>query len=419
MLALDHLRLLDNVSIPPGLYIKVTDSTDEFLTLKTQLNSAAATLFGTAYRQGNRLHFASAMSVGDYANLTRVEHAAKGSTLDEMREMANRPKEPAHGKNIAKYLAETACVGKPFILPSCIVNYGLGWHEDMPKAELTIFAGARESMVWPAIFVPPTGSLLPVTDGGHRTDEIDGKIKSGSAGRLTENAISVIFVMEDDWVAYHQDFADCAKSKAMAKSLTASWDKREAGNRFAQDLLGANPTLQKLVDSTSNSVNLSGNSAKAWSMSALASATAGVYGGESDPKRLSSFFDLLFAKVPIMIDVANGGSPAKHRQEPRGGCVLLRGVGIAVLTQAFLHAVESGSSLADMADAMAKVDWHVLKPGAPNQNGIDAATYTKQWAQPVWLGTLAMMAGDVNFRIKGNKKSAEDSFAMIAAQLNL
>jgi hypothetical protein len=205
----------------------------------------------------------------------------------------------------------------------------------------------------------------------------------------------------------------------MAKSLTAAWDKREAGNRFAQDLLAANPTLHKLVDSTSNSVNLSSNSTKAWSMSALASATTGVYGGETDPKRLSSFFDLLFAKVPIMVDIANGGSPAKHRAEPRGGCVLLRGIGAAVLTQAFLHATGKGSPLTDMADAMAKVDWHVLKPNAPPQKGVDAATYTKQWAQPVWLGTLAMMAGDVNFRIKGNKKTAEDSFAMIATQLSL
>jgi len=416
---LDHIRLCDNIDVPDGIDVRVTDDPIELMRFEPQLNNATTQLFGTAYRQGGRLHFATAMPVRDYIMMTRVDQAPRGSTMDELNQAFNRPKEKAHGKAIEKYLGETACQGLPFIFPAFLVNYGVGWTEDMPKASLTIFCGAREAMVWPAIFEPPTGEKLPVTDGGHRTDAMATVLNMAAAGRLPENGLSVIFVMEDDINAYHQDFSDCAKAKAIANSISSTWDRREASNRFGGDLVKINGYLARLVDASSNSVNLSSNSAKAWSMSAVHSAITGVYAGEQDPKRLSGYIDALFTKVPILVDVANGGAPAKHRNlVNRGGCVLLRGVGFAVLLQGYIHALRNGMALDDMADKMASLDWYALKPDAkPPQNDELASAYVEHAAQYIWQNMLAMMANATTFRIKGTKDAATESFKRIRKEL--
>jgi hypothetical protein len=385
------------------------------------LNTSNVLMFGTAYRLGGRLHFATAMSMVDFDNLVDVQQADKGSRIDQITgpdAKINRPREASHARDIGVYLDQTACQGHPFMFPSFMLNYGLHWDENQPKADIIIFAGRRETMAWPAIFSPPSGRKLPVTDGGHRSDEIRKKI-AGGPGRLVENAVSVIFVMEDSETQYHQDFADCAKAKAISKSLSSAWDLRNAGNKFAGELVAGNGHLKSLVDATSNSVNLSTNSTKAWSMSAVTSATSAVFKDESGPRRLSDYFDHLFNKVPILQCLAAGSKPADYRKEPRGGCVLLRGVGIAVLMQAYSYAIANNVGLDKMADHMADVDWHVLKAGAPPQNGQDAHSYTQAHAQPIWMNMLAMMAGDTTFRIKGTRDAAETSFLAIRGQLNI
>jgi hypothetical protein len=419
MMDINHLRLLDNVSIPEGLDVRVTAETSEFMHLQAQLNSETPLLFGTAYRQGNRLHFGTAMSVRQFLNVAEINQARKGSTLAEVRERTNRPKEAAHAKAIGVYLGETACVGLPFIFPSFLLNYGLDWDDSQSKGVLTIFAGQRDALAWPAIFSPPVGRKMKVTDGGHRTDELDAKMRNG-AGRLGENALSVLFIMEDNIINYHQDFADCAKAKAISHSLKNSWDVRDNDIRFGVSVVERNQYLRQYIDATSNSVNLSSNAAKAWSMSALQSALTGVHLGEADAVRVSDYFDTLFEKVPLLKSLVDGEAPAQYRNNrTRGGCVLFRGVGLAVLMQAYKVAVARETDLHLMAEAMGKVDWFVLKPDAPLQDGLDAHTYTRQWAQPIWLNMLAMMAGDQNFRIKGTKDAAQTSYERIATELNL
>lgn len=429
MLAIETLRLLDNVVIPASLDIQVTSDSNEFLDLKVQLNNSAPQLFGTAYRQGNRLHFVSGMAMRDYVKLVKIDQAAAASTLGEVREHTNRPKEASHGRDIGKYLADTACEGLPFIFPAFILNYGLNWTDDMPKGRLIIFAGpGSETLVWPAIFQPPPTGGLPVTDGGHRTDEVDKKFRNGP-GRLGENAISVVFVFEEDIDQYHQDFADCAKAKAMAKSLTGSWDRRDANRRFGISLVERNAHLRKLIDATSNSVNLSTNSIRAWSMSALHASVAGLYASEPtnelgfpDSTRLSGFIDQAFTHIPILKALTDGAKPAGFRSPTpdRGGCVLLRGVGLAVLTQAYQYATKTGMAMETMAQKMGELDWYVLKPDAPPQGEAeDAYTYVAHAAQPIWKNMLAMMAGDRKYRLKGTHDAAETSFAAIRAQLGI
>jgi hypothetical protein len=399
------------------------------MNLKAELNNATPQLFGTAYRQGNRLHFATGMAFRDYVALVHLDQAPKGSTLDELRERTNRPKEAAHGKAIATYLSETACAGLPFIFPSFILNYGLHWQETQPRATLVIFAATGESLVWPAIFKPPASGGLPVTDGGHRTDELMLKLKGASPGRLAENALSVIFVFEEDEDAYHQDFADCAKAKAMAKSQIASWDRRDIGRRFGIDLVEMNVHLRKQIDATSNSVNLSNNAARAWSMSALHSSISGFYAKEQkrpdglhDPARVSDYIDAVFTHIPMLASITAGASPASFRNtDPdRGGCVLLRGVGLAVLMQGYIHAVNTKMAFDTMARKLGELDWYVLRPDAIAQGKQeDAYTYINHAAYPMWKNMIAMMAGDRKFRLKGTRDAAEVSFAAVCSQFGI
>jgi hypothetical protein len=419
MMNMDQMRILDNVGVPPALTVRITNDPAEFMNLKVQLNSGQPPLFGTAYRQGQRLHFCTAMSVNDYVRLARVDQAVRGSGVDDARGHFNRPKEASHAKAIGAYLAETACVGQPFIFPSFLVNYGIGWTEDMPTAELIIFAGQRESLAWPAIFVPPASGRLPVTDGGHRTDELKQKIEGASAGRLPENALSIVFIFESDIDAYHQDFADCAKAKAISKSMSGTWDRRDDLKRFGVDLVTTNAYLGKVIDATSNSVNLSSNAAKAWSMSALQSAVSANGVREPGVAKLSKFFDACFEKVPILVALANGGQPGQYRKQ-RGGCVLLRGVGLAVLTQAYLHATVTNAEPTDVAAKMSALDWFVLNDGAPEKDdGEDAYAYIAKHGQPIWRGMVAMMAGAHTFRLKGTKEAAEVSFNLVRKQFAL
>jgi hypothetical protein len=420
-----RLRLLDNTRIPDALDVRVTDDSNEFMALRAVLNNATPQLFGIAYRQGSRLHFSTGMSVRDYATMVKLGQAPKGASVEEARESTNRPKENSHGRAISTYLDQTACVSQPFIFPSFMVNYGLGWTDDKPKAQLTIFAGARDALAWPAIFSPPSGGGLPVTDGGHRTDEINKKL-AGEAGGLPDNALSVIFVFEDDVDAYHQDFADCAKAKKISDSMMGTWDRRDDKRRFGTDLAKSNKHLMQLIDATSNSVNLSNNARKAWSMSALHSAVGDFFSTEKDTKRISEFLDTVFDTIPILREISptNGAepiSPAVFRnKEGRGGCVLLRGVGVAVLMQAFKHAVANDIPFGKMAKYLAKLDWYAIKEGAPVQGeNEDAHTYVNHAAEPIWLNMLAMMAGDRHFRLKGTKDAAERSWAEISKKLNI
>lgn len=421
------IRLLDNVTIPDALIVRVADNSDEFLNLNAQLNSSAPLMWGTAYRQGGRLHFSTAMSVSDYCGIIRIDQAPKGSTTKELEKHTNRPAEVAHGKGIHKYLTETACEGGTWIFPSFILNYGLHHTEDQARAELVIFAGNREALSWPAIFAPPTAGRLPVTDGGHRSREIQKVLASAAAGRFPENAISVVFVFESDLHAYRQDFADCAKSKPVSNSLQDTWDRRDAGRKFGIDLVENNVHLQRWVDATSNSVNLSSNSAKCWSMSAVQSAVMCLHTTEKGPGRLSKYFDMCFAQIPILVDIETVKegeppvTPAYYRNlEGRGGCVLLRGVGVAVLVQGFMYALDKGIALEEMAGHLAKLDWHVIKPdAAPQQDGQFAYAYVEHAAHKIWMGMLAMMANDTKFRIKGTRDSAKNAFDEIVKELGI
>ena len=130
-------------------------------------------------------------------------------------------------------------------------------------------------------------------------------------------------------------------------------------------------------------------------MSALHSAVDEIYAKEDkigedplvyNPARLSESIDAAFDNIPILTDITNGTSPAAYRREgkERGGCVLLRGVGIAVLTQAYKYAVETNMPFKTVTKKLGGLDWYAIKADAPPQGETeDAATYVNRAAQPI------------------------------------
>lgn len=273
MSSIDKVRLLDTIEKPDGLEVEIVGSASELMTRPVVLNEATLHWFGTAFVQGRRLQFTTSMPIQDYLNVTEFVRADRGSTVEDLRKASNRSKIASHERDIRTYLTETAFEGEKFIFPNFMVNFGANWSEGSPKAKLTLLVSKAETLAWPAVFEPPTGVRLSITDGAHRTGGLEElvhkhKNKAGVAALLA-NAVGVTVVMEETRDDAHQDFADCGRAKPIADSVIATWDKRNIVARFARDLVQDNSVLSKFVDATSPSVNLSSNSPGLWSMSAV------------------------------------------------------------------------------------------------------------------------------------------------------
>ena len=353
--------------------------------------SPVETLFGTAFIQGERLQFTTAMPVQKLVTLAARDRSAKKDGVIEVMEHSNRPKEPAHGKHIRDYLLTTACSGDKFILPNFTLNYGVGLDDEAPTVTLILFAPPGEgSNAWAAILLLPNGTLLDITDGAHREGEIqalldaaDKKVTNEQKRLLKRNAVDVKIVFESNRADSHQDFADCAKAKPITKSLVATFDVRDGRNRRTRDLVRAVPFLTKNVDATASNVNLTAKSAKIWSMSAARmfvghvinshfAAEGMTFGLDQAAEQREAeleatdgseeFFTAVILYHPQLKQLANdaGNVTTAQLREAYGGNVALRGVGMAVLARAFRYCKEHGVSYDDMAKVLGTINWYVL-----------------------------------------------------------
>lgn len=434
----DAIRLLDNVDQPPGLIVEVVHEPAKLFERKVTLNKPTSHLFGSAMRQGRRLQFVTTMPLSNYLDLTRIDRAQKGMTVEELREHKNRPKIPSQQTAIRDYLGETGCVGEKFIFPSFMINFGSEWSEEKPQAKLTILATDTEALCWPAVF-EPSGEKMPSTDGAHRTQTIKDMVDKGANDEgiraLLANGVGVTIVMEADNDDAHQDFADCGKAKAIADSIVSTFDKRHIVVAAARELVKINPFLAKFVDATSPSVNLSSNSTKVWSMSAVRGAlTSGIPGFKDltaadkkkalvdHPKQVSDFLCEVVDNVDLLGKLDRGeATPAAFRKQDRGGCVILRGVGFGMLMRIYCHAMAKGFDPLKVAKKLNKVDWFVLKPDAePEPSDADKIHgWLTTAAQPHWLRMLAVNQGTGSYRVKGTVDNIEAAFGDLQPILGL
>jgi hypothetical protein len=432
---------LDNVDQPPGLNVEIVDKFEALQPGKATLNKAQTALFGSAFLQGRRLQFTTSMPLGDYLNVVSMHRAAKGATVEELRTASNRTKIAAHEKAIREYLADTAFVSEKFIFPNFMLNYGSAWDEGMPKAKLTLLATDPETLAWPAVFETATGTKMPVTDGAHRTGSLIELIakhqNKAGIGALLSNSVGLTIVMEASKDDAHQDFADCGRAKPIADSVLATFDMRNQVVAFARDLVGSSPFLSRHVDATSASVNLSSNSTKVWSMSAVrgylmaaiptdkpfldmtAAERAAVLHEHKKP--LAEYMHAVVEGVPILTDLASekpDQTPGALRKQ-RGGCVLMRGAGFGVLMRAYRHGPgktgTANGAIAAAVEKLAAVDWFVFKPGVGQQPLMDGDAYgwLKENVQPAWFEMIAVDPGKGSYRLKGTNAMIDAAFAAL------
>jgi hypothetical protein len=395
---------------------------------------AGEVFFGTAFVQGSRLQFTTAMPIQKMVEVSKIDRSKKKDTVKDVTEHSNRPQESTHGKQVRSYLLNTACTGDKFILPAFTFNYGVGLDDDSPTATLILFANRSDgNNAWPGILLLPQSAKLDTTDGAHRRSQIAEILDSPGVSEdakiaLKRNAVDVKIVFENSRSDSHQDFADCGKAKSIPKSLVTTFDVRDGRNQRSRDLVIQSPFLLAYVDATASNVNLSSKSRMIWSMSAIRMFIAHVVEhhpdlGLSEQQKTDgaeAFFAALVRHLPQL------SALEKARKDPtfemttgalrdvRGGDVALRGIGMAIFARAFLYCVAENMDFDLMAAKLAEVDWNLLDcekselPPGPTY----AAEVVKR-ARPLWAHLLVI--GESRYRVSSSSIDADGAWKKICA----
>ena len=430
---------LADINIPPHVEVQSTAGLELLMSeigRRSMMGYAGEVFFGTAFVQGSRLQFTTAMPIQKMVEVSKTDRSKKKDTVVEVTEHSNRPQEPAHGRHVRNYLLKTACTGDKFILPAFTFNYGVGLDDNAPVATLILFAnGSDGTNAWPAILLLPQGAKLDTTDGAHRRSQIEEILTSNKATddekvALKRNAVDVKIVFENSRSDSHQDFADCGKAKAIPKSLVATFDVRDRRNRRSRELVMTSPFLSAYVDATASNVNLSSKSKMIWSMSAVRMFVAHVVDHHSDPnlteesktQGAEDFFAALARHLPQLRALErarldrNSTVTTGSLRDLKGGDIALRGVGMAIFARAFLYCKDEGMDFDVMAAKLALLDWHVLDcerselPVGPTF-GAEALKH----AQTLWAHLLVI--GENRYRVSSSSTDADAAWQKIRHQV--
>jgi DGQHR domain-containing protein len=430
---------LADINIPPHVKVRPTDSFESLMSeigRRSIMGYAGDVFFGTAFVQGSRLQFTTAMPIQKMVDVTKTDRSKKKDNVLEVIERSNRPQEPAHAKQVMDYLLNTACTGDKFILPAFTFNYGVGLDNDAPDATLILFAtGDDGTNAWPGILLLPQGAKLDTTDGAHRRSKIDeiltsSKVDSDKKDALRRNAVDVKIVFENSRSDSHQDFADCGKAKAIPKSLVTTFDVRDRRNKRSRELVTNSPFLSAYVDATASNVNLSSKSRMIWSMSAVRMFVAHIVDHHRDTglseeektEGAEDFFGALVRHLPQLraLDKARQERTSDittgSLRDVKGGDVALRGVGMAVFARALLHCKETKMDFEVMASKLAMVDWHLLaceRQALPS--GPSFGSELLRNAQPIWAHLLVI--GESRYRVSSSSVDADSAWAKIRDQV--
>jgi DGQHR domain-containing protein len=433
------LPSLTDVTIPPHVRVEIASSMDALMTeigRRSMMGFAGEVFFGTAFLQGARLQFTTAMPVAKMIQVSKTDRSKKKEGVVGAMEHSNRPQEPSHAKQVRDYLTTTACIGEKFILPAFTFNYGVGLDDESPDASLILFANANDGAnAWPGILCLPPTAKLDTTDGAHRRSQIesilnDAKVTPDHKDALKRNAVDVKIVFEASRSDSHQDFADCGKAKAIAKSLITTFDVRDRRNNRSRDLVKNVPFLAFYVDATASNVNLSAKSRKIWSMSAVRMFISHIVDHHSDgdasveekTRAAETFFEALVRHLPQLraLDAArNQREPdvtTGSLREKRGGDVALRGIGMAIFARAYLHCIEQEIDFDTVAARLAGVDWNLLdceKHELPD--GDEYQHEVRQHAKPMWAHLLVI--GESKYRVSSSQGDADAAWDKIKAQV--
>ncbi len=432
---------LADINIPRHVKVETTENFESLMSeigRRSMMGYAGETFFGTAFVQGSRLQFTTAMPVQKMAEVSKTDRSKKKAGLIEVQEHSNRPQELAHAKAVRNYLMSTACTGDKFILPAFTFNYGVALDDDSPVATIILFTNSDDGTnAWPAILLLPQGAKLDTTDGAHRRGQIvdilnSPKVSEDQKEALRRNAVDVKIVFDSSRSDSHQDFADCGKAKAIPKSMVTTFDVRNLRNQRSSEIVSRNSFLTAYVDATAANVNLSSKSRMIWSMSAVRMFVSHVVDHHKNPdwsegqktEGAEEFFAALVRYLPQLkaLDKArsdpNPEVTTGSLRDIGGGDIALRGVGIALFARAFLHCKENAMDFELMSERLAAIDWHVLNcergdlPAGPT-----FASEVRRNARPMWAHLLII--GENRYRVSSSSADADTAWRKICDQLGL
>jgi DGQHR domain-containing protein len=430
---------LADINIPPHVKVQITEDFESLMSevgRRSMMGYAGECFFGTAFLQGSRLQFTTAMPIQKMVEVSKIDRSKKKDKVGDVMEHSNRPQESAHAKQVRTYLINTACTGEKFILPAHTFNYGVGLDDNDPTATLILFAtGSDGTNAWPGILLLPQGAKLDTTDGAHRRSQIDEILNSGKVGddakeALKRNAVDVKIVFESSRSDSHQDFADCGKAKSIPKSLVATFDVRDSRNERSRHLVMNNPFLAAYVDATASNVNLSAKSRMIWSMSAVRMFIAHVIEHHPDKtlaeaqktKGTEEFFAALVRHLPQLraLDKARKDPTSEvttgSLRDVQGGDAALRGVGMAIFARAFLYCVEHDIDFEVMASKLAAINWHLLAcERSELPSGPTFASEVQKNAQPLWAHLLVI--GESRYRVSSSSVDVDTAWGKITKQI--
>lgn len=430
---------LADINIPPHVKVQTADSFETLMSeigRRSMMGYAGEVFFGTAFLQGLRLQFTTAMPIQKMLDVSKTDRSRKKDNVLEVTEHSNRPQELAHAKHLRSYLLSTACTGDKFILPSFTFNYGVALDEEAPDATLILFANTDDGTnAWPGILLLPQGAKLDTTDGAHRRSQIaeiltGGKATDDARDALKRNAVDVKIVFESSRSDSHQDFADCGKAKAIPKSLVTTFDVRDRRNQRSRELVRNSPFFAAYVDATASNVNLSSKSRMIWSMSAIRMFVAHVVDHHPDTnltedqktEGAEEFFAALVRHLPQLraLDRArkerNPEVSTGSLRDLKGGDVSLRGIGMAVFARAFLYCKQEDMDFDVMAAKLATINWHLLACERGDLPlGPTFAMELQKNAQPIWAHLLVI--GENRYRVSSSSTDADAAWGKILRNL--
>ncbi|WP_310415153.1 DNA sulfur modification protein DndB [Chamaesiphon sp. OTE_8_metabat_110] len=193
------------------------------------------------YQQGGRTHLTMCMSNKMIVEMAKLNSADKKDNRADVDEFVNRPINPRHVDEIARYLEDR----ENYILPAFTFN---------SRTPLRVYAYGKASVKFGYALLP-TDLELYVTDGQHRIKALD-KIRVQRPEIMNDGA-TVVIVQEDDLAQIHQDFVDCARSQPISPSMLTAFDSQSLLPNFTRILSKESVLFSGRIDMISRTLGKS------------------------------------------------------------------------------------------------------------------------------------------------------------------
>src|SRR6185436_6700601 len=230
--------------------------------------SEAATTMASAapvilYKQSSRQFLVASFPLPFIADRVKIDNLKKGEDPDAH---YNRPLIPEHIRAIEEYLVDQ----ENYILPplTLCVEDALTVH--VPKSSSTVKTG---------IVVLPHTLQFIVTDGQHRIKGIQQAFKRNQ--NLAQDAIGVTIVNEVEMDKVHQDFVDCAQTKAISPALLTAFNVRDPLARVVREVAKEVVVFKDRIEKVATTVGK--NSVNLFTMNQLRQGVAELLVGDSTP----------------------------------------------------------------------------------------------------------------------------------------